>query len=239
MSLPATKAFVFLSREPGSSRSTFQEAGLAGLRSRADDGFERLVVDVLVEPPADRPYRPDHDTEADGARDPDLVVEVEPLDVDGADWDAVGRGIAAAAGAGRWFAHLVHETTELDVRVKGSGERVPGIAYLGLIRFHDDLSPAAGRRLWAHHARLGLDVHVGMTRYVRSWVVGSVGEGAPTDTGVAELHFPSRDALADEFFADDRARRAIEHDTAHFIASGTRFYAEQHVLVRPHLEPNA
>ena len=94
-----------------------------------------------------------------------------------------------------------------------------------------DLAPAAARRQWAHHARLAIRVHIGMTRYVQHWVDEALTPGAPTIHGLSELYFPSLAEMRDRYFDSERGKAEILHDIGHFIASGSkRFYGQEYII---------
>lgn len=126
----------------------------------------------------------------------------------------------------------VDEHVEKDQLTRSAVGRVEGVKFLSLMRFQSDLSDQAVRRLWAHHARLALEVHVGMARYVRDVVVATTSGGLelPPFAGVAELHFPSAEAMHSQWFSSDAGRAAIVHDVGHFLLSATRLYTSEHVL---------
>lgn len=126
----------------------------------------------------------------------------------------------------------VDEHVEKDQLTRSAVGRVEGVKFLSLMRFQADLSDQAVRRLWAHHARLALEVHVGMARYVRDVVVSTTSGGLelPPFAGVAELHFPSAEAMHSQWFSSDAGRAAIVHDVGHFLLSATRLYTSEHVL---------
>jgi hypothetical protein len=85
------------------------------------------------------------------------------------------------------------------------------VKFLSLMTFHDDLPSATARRLWAHHAPLALRVHVGMARYVRDWVeeLSPAELPVPRFHGIAELHFPSVQAMTEHWFDSEAGRAAI------------------------------
>jgi hypothetical protein len=127
------------------------------------------------------------------------------------------------------LAARVIEIIEKDELPRPVG-RVPGVKFLSLMTFHDDLPERAARRLWAHHAPLALRVHVGMARYVRDWVTALDPMPAASFHGIAELHFPTVEAMMTRWFDSDAGRAAILHDVGHFLARATRLYTTEHVL---------
>jgi hypothetical protein len=109
------------------------------------------------------------------------------------------------------------------------------VKFLSLMRFKPDLPEAVAQRLWAHHAGLALRVHVGMDRYVRDWVTALQPDHLPVPRfhGIAELHFPSVEAMTARWFDSEAGRDAIVHDVGHFLERATRLYTTEHVLKAP------
>jgi len=148
--------------------------------------------------------------------------------------DALAAALAHLAPLLACHAHAsarVEQVVEKDALPRPVG-RVMGTKFLSLMRFHADLPEPAARRIWAHHAPLALAVHAGMARYVRHWVV-ALAPGAlpvPRFHGIAELHFPSTEAMMDRWFDSEAGRAAIRQDVGHFLESATRLYTTEHVL---------
>ncbi len=126
--------------------------------------------------------------------------------------------------------YVVSETVEKDRQAVAPGERSPGAKYIALCLFHDDLSPAAAQRRWSHHVGLALRVHVGMSKYVRNWVAGQLGDAAPRAQGIVELHFPTLVDLEERWFESDAGRAQITQDVGHFLKSGNRMFTSEYVL---------
>jgi hypothetical protein len=71
-----------------------------------------------------------------------------------------------------------------------------------------------------------------MARYVRDWVE-EIAPGplpVPRFDGIAELHFPSVEAMMTRWFDSEAGRAAIVHDVGHFLSRATRLYTTEHVL---------
>lgn len=149
--------------------------------------------------------------------------------------DAADGWLAAALPGAPRASVRVAETVEKDELPRLPGQAAPGVKFLSLMRFHDDLPAAAAKRLWAHHAALALRVHVGMARYVRDWVERAAPGPSPVEPfqGIAELHFPSVEAMMQRWFDSEAGRAAIIHDVGHFLARATRLYTTEHVLKAP------
>jgi hypothetical protein len=109
-------------------------------------------------------------------------------------------------------------------------QSLPGFKLLRELLFYQDLSDSAAKRCWAHHAKLALKVHVGMTRYVQHWVEERLTPG-PSTRGISELYFPTRDDLVQRYYESSRGRDEVVHDTAHFIEQRLpRVYSHEYVL---------
>ena len=172
------------------------------------------------------PYKPKSDPEGKGALAPnyDIVVEL---------WaDEAGTVTAALAGLGAATCHLyrVTDTLKYDKGNIPAGAPSIGIKLIGLLMFHDDMADSAVRRSWALHAPLAEKVHVGAGRYIQNWIEESVTPGAPMARGTPIMHWPSLEELMLRFADSPRGMEEIIQDTAHFVAGGSRVFAEEYVL---------
>jgi hypothetical protein len=126
--------------------------------------------------------------------------------------------------------YRVSDTVILD---KLAAEPPPanGFKLLRELLFYDDMSDATARRCWAHHAKLAVKVHVGMTRYVQHWIEERLTPQTPGARGISELFFSTREDLVQRYYESPRGREEILHDTAHFIqARLPRVYSREFVL---------
>ncbi|WP_137177627.1 EthD domain-containing protein [Roseomonas sp. AR75] len=216
------KSRLFLAAPAGTDRPAFRARLLAETGPALRDAVPALAaisLDLVDATPAVPPWqRPGEPAPPTGEPDYDAVVD---LWGDAAALDAARRVLSdlprIAVGAA--------ETVEKDDLPRPVG-RAPGVKFLSLMTFQPDLPEAAARRLWAHHAPLALEVHIGMARYVRDWVIA----GAAPFHGIAELHFPSVEAMTARWFRDAAGRAAIAHDVGHFLLRATRLYTTEHVL---------
>jgi hypothetical protein len=222
-----TKQRLFLAAPPGEARDAFRTAVLAaaGPLAREVAALSVCLVDATpAVPPWQRPGEP--------------VAPAEPPFDAVVDCWGTEAGLAAVAGSLRGafpgaasITARVEETVEKDALPRPAG-RAAGVKFLSLMCFHDDLPPAVARRLWSHHAGLALRVHAGMARYVRDWVT-ALPEGplpVPRFQGVAELHFPSEQAMREQWFDSEAGRAAIVHDVGHFLSRASRLYTTEHVV---------
>jgi hypothetical protein len=215
---------LFLAAPAGEDRAAFRARALAkiGPAALAAAPLDALSVDLVDATPAVPPWQRPGEPAAPQEPDYDAVLDL---------WGAPGAiaaaiaAVGAEAGTAPRVPVRVTETVEKDLLPRPAG-RAPGVKFLSLMTFQPDLPGAAARRLWAHHAPLALRVHVGMDRYVRDWVE----EGEAGFHGIAELHFPSVDAMTTRWFDSEAGRAAIAHDVGHFLLRATRLYTTEHVL---------
>jgi hypothetical protein len=215
---------LFLAAPSGEGRAAFRARALSSLgpAALAAAPLDALSVDLVDATPAAPPWQRPGEPAAPQEPDYDAV-----LDLWGAP-DAIEAALAALrAGLGDAprVSVRVTETIEKNDLPRPAG-RAAGVKFLSLMTFHPDLPAAAARRLWAHHAPLALRVHIGMGRYVRDWVSG----GEAGFHGIAELHFPSVEAMTTRWFDSEAGRAAIAHDVGHFLLRATRLYTTEHVL---------
>lgn len=141
-----------------------------------------------------------------------------------------GAGAELSAWIDQRHAYRVSDTTILDKEPNRS-DRSSGYTLLRELLFHGDMSDAAARRCWTHHAKLALKVHVGMTRYIQHWIDERMTAETPPARGISELYFPSREELAQRYYESPRGRDEIVHDTGHFIDKRLpRVYSYEHIL---------
>lgn len=224
------KLIALLKAPDGTRREDFMAAVLDTAPALLNDcsGIDELIVDLVNVDPGDaewvRPGEP-------GADSPDYDAVIEVAGTESVLADAA-TAITDAMGpeAGQLW---MYRTTPMPARVdrsRADGDRSPGIKYIVLCRFHNDLPASAVQRSWAHHVPLALRVHVGADIYIRHWVNATLTPGAPLVEGVTELHFPSWEDMRTRWFVDENGRQQIIQDIGHFLASGTRLYTSEHVL---------
>jgi len=217
---------VFLAAPPGTPRADFRARMLAEVAPPLADGLGALSVDLVDATPAVPPWQRPGEPVAPAEPAFDVVFDLwgapEALDV------ALARLEAGIAGVPRASVRVA-EIIEKDDLPRPVGV-APGVKFLALMQFCEDLPPTTARRLWTHHAPLALRVHVGMARYVRDWVEAAVPGPSAGFQGIAELHFPSVEAMTNRWFDSEAGRQAIIHDVGHFLARATRLYTTEHVL---------
>ena len=215
---------LFLAAPPDEDRAAFRARARdrIGPAALAAAPLEALSVNLVDATPAVPPWQRPGEPAATSEPDYDAVLDLwgSPAAI-----AAASAAANAEAGAAPCVAVGVTEVVEKDLLPRPVG-RAPGVKFLSLMTFQPDLPPNAARRLWAHHAPLALRVHIGMDRYVRDWVEA----GAAGFHGIAELHFPSVDAMTTRWFDSEAGRAAIVHDVGHFLLRATRLYTTEHVL---------
>jgi hypothetical protein len=214
-------------RDPRAFQDWYRGRFAPALLTRHQD-LGRFVINLTEKGPGELLLA--HDS-SDPAERYDVVTEVALDSV--ATFRAIFGGAAGAEVEGwadRLHAYRVSDTVILDKEPPRS-ERLPGYKLLRELLFYTDLPDRAAQRLWTHHARLALKVHVGMTRYLQHWVEERLSPDAPATRGISELYFPTREELAQRYYESPRGRDEILHDTGHFIEQRLpRVYAREFVL---------
>ena len=75
--------------------------------------------------------------------------------------------------------------------------------------------------------------HPGMAKYVTNVVEQRLGDGPDWD-GIAELHFPSVEAMRTGFFDSPEGERLIREDMGRFIGLTWGYDVAEHVQRAPH-----
>jgi len=97
------------------------------------------------------------------------------------------------------------------------GARSPGVKIVGLVRRPDGMTHDAFVEHWLHrHVPLALRHHPALHRYVTNVVEQRLGD-APDWDGIAELCFPSIEAMRTGFFDSPEGERIIREDMTRFI----------------------
>jgi uncharacterized protein (TIGR02118 family) len=128
----------------------------------------------------------------------------------------IERDVAGFMGGADAYVTREHVQKGAEVTVP-VGERSPGVKIVGLVRRPDGMSHAAFVDHWLHrHVPLALRHHPGLHKYVTNVVEARLGD-APDWDGIAELHFPSPEALRTQFFDSPDGERIIREDMPRFI----------------------
>lgn len=99
------------------------------------------------------------------------------------------------------------------------GTRSPGVKIVGLVRRPDGMTHDAFVEHWLErHVPLALRHHPGLHKYVTNVVETRLAD-APAWDGIAELHFPSREAMQTGFSDSPDGERIIREDMRRFIGT--------------------
>lgn len=145
---------------------------------------------------------------------------------------AIERDVAAFMGGAEALA-----TTEHVQKATGApaplGTRSPGVKLVCPVRRRPDLSHDEFVEHWlGRHVPLALRHHPGLSRYVTN-VVNGRPDGSPADwDGIAELHFPSGEALATGLFDSPAGEAAIRADIERFIGFTGAYRVAEYVQRR-------
>lgn len=234
--MTVSKLMAFARAATTSDRSELQSFVLARFAPRwmaSDASVLQLFADIVGPVPEGMPWRrPDEASPVPDEQPYDVVIEAwfetraEALAAADRLPQALGQELAALD------CFVVDEFIEKERPVPAGIGQTPGLKYIGLCSFHDDLPDSAARRSWKQHVGLALVVHAGMAKYVRNWVeeAPAVSPALQDVRGIVELHFDSLSDLQQRWFDSDRGRQEIIQDVGHFLKGATRMFAVQHVL---------
>jgi uncharacterized protein (TIGR02118 family) len=147
---------------------------------------------------------------------------------------AEGRRIVERDVAGFLASAHAYATTEHVQKSPATapppGTRSPGVKIVGLVRRPAGMTHAAFVDHWLHrHVPLALRHHPGMHKYVTNVVDARLGDAAPDWDGIAELHFPTVDAMRSAFFDSAEGERVIREDMTRFIGHSVGYDVGEHV----------
>lgn len=91
------------------------------------------------------------------------------------------------------------------------------------------------KSFWRSHAARALPHHPGLTKYVQNWVMERHPPAAPAAHAIAELHWPSLEALRDEFVTEEGA--GIVAADGRYQRWSTGVFATEHLLCGERLHP--
>lgn len=120
----------------------------------------------------------------------------------------------------------VHRSTEMATVF---GRRTPGVKMVcPLIRRPDMTHDEFVAHWLTNHVPLALAHHPGMTKYVTNVVAQRLGDSRPELDGVAELYFPSPEALRTGLFSSPEGERLIREDILRFIGRTAAYYVAEY-----------
>jgi len=113
------------------------------------------------------------------------------------------------------------------------GTRSPGVKIVGLVRRPAGMHHEAFVEHWlTRHVPLALVHHPGLHKYVTNVVDERLGD-APEWDGIAELHFPSQEAMRTGFFDSAEGERIIREDMPRFIGQTWGYDVAEYVQKLP------
>ena len=233
----SAKFFVFLRSGKTDDKAVFHHwllDSFAPWLCREAPALSRFLIDLVDQTPANLPYTPPSEagsaTNLDHVPIYDAILQIWLPTED--DFRAISDPWPQAL-IDRTTARHRYRATETTIWTRESERpgRKPGLKYLALLDFHDDLSEHAIRRSWAHHTNLARRAHPHAETYLQNWLEESLDVEAPLAKGVSELYLPLECDPFVNFFASPAAREEITHETMHFIRAGRRFYTTEHVLL--------
>jgi hypothetical protein len=145
-------------------------------------------------------------------------------------------GDAAACAAIHADGTFARRATALSYSVEESVEKgalnpvqTPGIKVIGCVLPVAGNSSEQTRAHWDAHVPLALDVHVGICRYVRNWVIASEA-GQPGFFGFPMLYFPTEADYRDRYFGPGDARQRHAADIGQFVGGGAKLVTTEHAV---------
>lgn len=142
------------------------------------------------------------------------------------------RGLRSEISTGSTYgAYLVDALEQKGVdRAPTDSESVKAVGVLVPYAEHD---PDSARRMWDEHAPLAVQIHFGMSSYVRNWVAEALPH-SPDFFGFAMLRFPSARSIEEEYFLAPAAenRQRIRSDVARFVGLAIRVDVHETLLSR-------
>ena len=104
------------------------------------------------------------------------------------------------------------------------GARSPGVKLICPLVRRPDMTHVSFVDHWlSHHVPLALRHHPAMSKYVTNVVDQQLSHGGLELDGIAELHFPSSDALERGMFDSPEGERIIREDIARFISRAAAY----------------
>jgi uncharacterized protein (TIGR02118 family) len=146
---------------------------------------------------------------------------------------AIERDVAAFMGGADALLTTEHVQKRIGGRVP-LGRRSPGVKLVCPVRRRPGLGHEAFVEHWLErHVPLALRHHPGLSGYVTNVVEGRPDGSAAEWDGVAELHFPSEEALRTGLFDSPAGEAAIRADIDRFIGFTAAYRVAEYVQRRP------
>lgn len=144
----------------------------------------------------------------------------------------IERDVARFMGGADAYVTTEHVQKDESVRVP-LGERSPGVKLVCPLWRRPDLTHEQFVEHWlTRHVPLAKAHHPAMDRYVTNVVDQRLGASGPDLDGIAEIHFPSAEVLAQGFFASAEGERIVREDIARFIGRTGPYRVAEYVQRR-------
>jgi uncharacterized protein (TIGR02118 family) len=145
-----------------------------------------------------------------------------------------GQAIVQRDVAGFMGGADAYATTEHVQRSPGQqaplGTRSPGVKLICPLTRRPEMTHAAFVTHWlTRHVPLALKHHPGLTTYITNVVDQRLADGGADLDGIAELHLPSKEALATGLFDSADGERIIRDDIARFIGRTAAYRVAEYV----------
>lgn len=145
----------------------------------------------------------------------------------------IERDVAGFLGGAQAYVTCEH-VQKAPATPRPAGARSPGVKVVGLVRRREGMTHAAFVEHWLErHVPLALHHHPGLHKYVTNVVETRLGD-APEWDGIAELHFPTVEALRTRFFDSVDGEGVIREDMARFIGCAWGYDVVEY-LYRPEI----
>jgi uncharacterized protein (TIGR02118 family) len=112
------------------------------------------------------------------------------------------------------------------------GNMSPGVKVIGCVAAFVGMDLGKVLAHWNAHVPLALDIHVGISRYVRNWVTRRPHSEAPDYFGFPMLYFPTEKDFRERYFRSEEARALHAADIGQFVGSAVKLTTTEHVLAR-------
>jgi uncharacterized protein (TIGR02118 family) len=142
--------------------------------------------------------------------------------------EMVQRDVAGFMGGAHAYVTTEH-VQEAPVGSPLLGTRSAGVKLVCPVIHRGGISHADFVEHWlTRHVALALKLHPGMTKYVTNVVDQQLGTTGPQLDGIAELHFPSAEALRTGMFSSPEAERIIREDIMRFIGRTAAYHVAEY-----------
>ena len=142
--------------------------------------------------------------------------------------EVVQRDVAGFMGGADAYVTTEHVHRSMEAATL-FGTRTPGVKMVCPLIRRPDMGHDEFVAHWlTKHVPLALMHHPGMTKYVTNVVAQRLGHSGPELDGVAELHFPSAEALRTGLFDSPKGERLIREDIKRFIGRTAAYHVTEY-----------